>query len=139
MVAENDVGIVMLGSRGGSVHDAMQAGGHIRQRGLQTELFGDCESACPLMYLSGQEPRIARLPLHRLGFHQISARGKAIPLDSPIYETVGAFIEAMGVDSAFVLKAMRSTPPEEIHFPDYQSLCDANVGWFYGNCTQTHP
>lgn len=139
VVAANEIGFVMLGSRGGSVEDAMQAGGLIRRLGLATELYGDCESACPLLYFSGAEPRIQRLPLYRLGFHRISAGGAAIPLDHEIYEIVAAFIDAMGVNSDYILTAMRDTPPENMYYPPYQWLCDANAGWFYGNCTQPHP
>lgn len=139
VVAGHDIGIVMLGSRGGSVEDAMQAGGLIRQKGLGVELFGDCESACPLVYFGGAEPRVQRLPLHRLGFHQISAGGTAIPLDHVIYETVAAYIDALGVDSDYILTAMQDTPLENMYYPAYQWLCDANAGWFYGNCTQAYP
>lgn len=139
VLAENDIGLVMLGSRGGSVQDAMQAGGLIRQKELGVQLFGDCESACPLIYIAGNEPRIQNLPMHRLGFHQISVGGAAIPLDHEIYEVVAAYIDAMGVDSDYILTAMQDTPPQNMWHPPFQWLCDANVGWFYGNCTQPHP
>lgn len=138
-LARNDIRTVMLGSRGGSVLDAMQAGGLIRQEGLAVALYGDCESACPLVYVAGAAPRIQDLPLHRLGFHQISVGGAAIPLDHEIYEVVAAYIDAMGVNSDYILTAMQDTPPETMWHPPYQWLCDAGVAWFYGNCTQPHP
>ncbi len=141
VVAQNDVETVFLGSRGGSVADALDASTLIRERGFEVQLYGDCESACPFIYFGGQEPRIIyNLPVFRLGFHQISADGQAIPLDSPIYDEVGDFVTRMGVDADFVLSAMRSAAPSEMYFPDAQSLCDANaVAWIYGNCSQPFP
>jgi hypothetical protein len=127
VLEENEVTSVALGSRGGSVEDAMKAGGLIRQLGLKTWLDGDCESACPLIYFGGVEPRVMfGFPIYRLGFHQVSAGKNPIPLDSPIYETIGAYVAAMGVDADFVLSAMKSTPPDQLYFPDWGIYCDVN-------------
>ncbi len=131
-LSQNEIRAVSLGSRGGSVLDAMQAGGLIRARGLQTDLYGDCESACPLIFIGGRPPRdfVAPANIHRLGFHQLSSNGVALPLDSDIYETIGAYVKAMGVDDDFVLAAMRSAPPDDMSFPDLGALCAADViGW----------
>lgn len=141
VVSRNEIDIVYLGSRGGSVRDAMDASALIRARGFDTDLHGDCESACPLIYFGGREPRVMfNTARFRLGFHQISADGEAIPLDSPIYDAVGSFVAEMGVDPDFVLAAMRRATPDDMYFPDYQSLCDANaVAWVYGSCSQPFP
>lgn len=140
-VAKHDITGVNLGSRGGSVMDAMQAGGLIRALDMDVSLHADCESACPLVYFGGHDPRVVvALPPFRLGFHQVSANGVAIPLDSPIYETIGAYVQAMGVDEDFVLSAMRSAPPDDMFFPDFQSLCDANaIAWVRYHCSQSYP
>lgn len=127
VLGENEVTSVALGSRGGSVEDAMKAGGLIRHLGLKTWLDGDCESACPLVYFGGVEPRVMfGYPIYRLGFHQVSVGDEAIPLNSPIYETIGAYVAAMGVDSDFVVAAMKSAPPDDLYFPDWGIYCDVN-------------
>ena len=104
--------------------------------------IAETDDGRPVRFLLTQQSKIfviQRLPLHRLGFHQISAGGAAIPLDHEIYDVVAAFIDAMGVSSDHILTAMRDTPPRNMYYPPYQWLCDANAGWFYGNCTQPHP
>lgn len=71
---------VQLGSTGGSVHDALEAGRLIRARGLRTVLYTHCDSACLLVFLGGVE-RIAWASPARFGFHQFSVRGATLPLD----------------------------------------------------------
>jgi len=129
VLSKNEIRVINLGSRGGSVKDAMQAGELIRERGLITALYADCESACPLIFMAGVPPRILVSPkqFYRIGFHQISANGVAIPLDSPAYKIIGAYVKRMGVDDGFVLTAMRSVPPDGMYFPELATLCAAGV------------
>ncbi|MCB1349453.1 MAG: hypothetical protein KDK11_12740 [Maritimibacter sp.] len=128
IVANNPVDRVFVGSRGGSVLDAMKIGGLIRAREIEVGLSADCESACPLVFFAGKQPRIFDWKQGRsLGFHQVSAGGAAIPFDSEIYETIGAYVAAMGVDPEFVLAAMKSTPPDGMYFPPMATYCAAGI------------
>ena len=130
-----DVTEVTLGSGGGSVIDALIAGTLIRDRGLATTIYGNCYSACPLLYMGGSPRTIWAAP-YRLGFHQIYT-GNGVPLafDHPTYTLVSHYIREMGGDSVSVLAWMYSASPSEMFEPQPQELCDAVVAtWVQRLC-----
>ena len=109
--ANPDVKVVALGSRGGLVTEALRAGRYIRARGLDTTLWNDCYSACPLVFLSGVN-RVVSSPFPTFGFHQVSQKsGLAVSLDDPVYATISEYVNSMGVDSRYVLRSMWAAPP----------------------------
>ncbi len=101
---------VALGSNGGAVHEALLAGRYIRQRGLNTELWNNCRSACVLVFLGGAERRIDA-PYPALGFHQISLNGVAVSAADAAYLHVASYAEEMGVDSTALMRLMQLRPP----------------------------
>ncbi|WP_417679911.1 hypothetical protein [Roseibium sp.] len=118
---------VALGSDGGSVQDALNAGLEIRKRKLDTVLFGDCFSACPLVFLGGVK-RIVWSPYPKLGFHQVSERsGKAIALDDPLYDLIASYIHAMGADPTILLGYMFAAGPEQIFVPEILNYCEGGL------------
>ena len=126
---------VTLGSGGGSVVDALVAGTIIRSRGLNTALYGNCYSACPLVFMGGTHRTIWAAP-YRLGFHQIyTENGRPIAFDDELYQTVGHYIERMGGNQLSVLLWMYSASPSEMLEPQSQDLCDAIVAtWIQRTC-----
>lgn len=121
---------IALGSGGGSVRDAVLSGQLIRDLGLKTSLYGNCFSACPLVFMGGVDRTLWASP-HRLGFHQVAdPSGKAISLNDEVYDIIGAYISKMGGDSATVLSWMRSATPYEMFEPDVADLCDPGVATF---------
>ena len=121
---------VVLGSGGGSVRDAILSGKLIRDLGLETSLYGNCLSACPLVFMGGVDRRIWASP-HQLGFHQVAnSSGQAVPLNDPVYSIIGSYISEMGGDSTTVLSWMRSANPTEMFEPDVADLCDPGVTTF---------
>lgn len=135
---ENEVNRVLFGSRGGSVGEAVRTGKLIRQLGLATDLYATCASACPLAYLGGT-PRFINDWDFRLGFHQMAHDGAALPLDHEFYGLVRDYVTEMGADGDFVVTAMKSTRIDQMHYPAFQDMCDAEITWVRGNCTQPHP
>ncbi|MCE7027048.1 hypothetical protein [Jiella avicenniae] len=117
---------VVLGSAGGGVGDAVEAGRYIRARGLDTELYNDCRSACSLVFLGGVERRIWS-PYPQLGFHRISSDGVAIPDYSEIYDLVRAYADDLGADGSAVVAFMKTAGVREMHHPEMDELCAANV------------
>jgi hypothetical protein len=119
-----------LKSGGGSVRDALLAGYEIRRRGLSTTLYGNCFSACPLVFMGGVK-RILWASPHRLGFHQIYT-GEGIPLsaDDPVCDLAAKYMVAMGVDPQVVIPWMLSARPSEMFEPDVSSLCSSGVSTF---------
>ena len=107
---------ILLGSGGGSVYEALMAGRYLRQRGLNTELWNNCLSACVLVFLGGVERRI-NAPYPTLGFHQISVMGNAgrpvaVSSTDKAYADVAAYAIKMGVDAIALLRLMQLRPPE---------------------------
>ncbi|MBX9862412.1 MAG: hypothetical protein K2Y42_06625 [Hyphomicrobium sp.] len=125
---------VAMGSGGGSVRDAILAGMLIRRRGLETTLMADCYSACPLLFLGGVS-RTVWSPYRRLGFHQVSRNGQALPLDDDIYGVIRKYTENMGANGAFVLKSMQSAAPRDMSYPDVWDLCEPGITtWVQRGC-----
>jgi hypothetical protein len=129
---------IMFGSRGGGLLEAVKTARLIREKGYATDLYANCASACSLAYLGGSM-RIIDNWRFKLGFHQLAAGGEALPLDHALYREIEQFADDLGIDGGFVVDAMRSAAPHEMNWPEFQDLCDANVTWVRGNCTQPHP
>lgn len=125
--ANKGVKEVALGSDGGSVVDALKSGVEIRKRRLSTVLYGDCLSACPLVFFGGTK-RIVWSPHAKLGFHKIyTSDGLAIPKDDKLYELLRNYLRAMGIDQFTVMKYIFSAEPDEMFFPNVMNYCDGNV------------
>lgn len=125
---------VALGSGGGSVIDALMTGREIRTRGLDTTIYGNCFSACPLVFMGG-EARLLWASPSRLGFHQVSSDGKPVPLDDDIYSLISQYVNAMGVDTSLALTWMKSAPLEDMYEPSPLDLCISGVAtWIQRVC-----
>ncbi|NDW03565.1 hypothetical protein [Jiella pacifica] len=124
--ANPNVTRIVLGSAGGGVGDAVEAGRYIRARGLDTELYNDCRSACSLVFLGGVERRIWS-PYPQLGFHRISSNGLGIPDDSEVYDLVRDYADGLGADGAAILAFMKKAGVRQMHHPEMDELCAANV------------
>jgi hypothetical protein len=129
---------VALGSGGGHVYEALQAGDYIRSKGLSTILWNGCYSACPLVFVGGVQRSIMS-PYPDLGFHQIyTAGGEAIPLDSAPYRHIFLYLTRMDIDATYVVNQMWSAAPSEMTMVDGydDALCDANIAtWVQRGCT----
>lgn len=134
LAANTGVEVVALGSAGGLVDEALRAGVEIRRLRLETTLWNNCYSACPLVFLAGTN-RTIWSPYPELGFHQISRDGRAIPPDDPLYGLVGSYAFAMGTDGDTVLRLMMAAVPAKMELPDLQTLCDAKIAlWVQRAC-----
>ena len=136
--ANPGVEVVALGSGGGLVYEALKAGDFIRRKGLDTTLFNNCYSACPLVFMAGVQ-RQNWSPYSELGFHQIStAAGEPVPFDSLVYRDIFNYLTRMGIEPRFVLQKMWSAPPQGMTNMDGydDALCEANITtWIQRGCT----
>lgn len=136
--ANPSVEVVMLGSGGGYIYEAMKAGTYIRSKGLDTALFSNCYSACPLVFMAGVE-RQNWSPYPKLGFHQIyTPDGQAIPFDSQPYRQVFGYLTRMGIEPRYVLQKMWSAPPSSMTNVDGEDydLCRVNITtWIQRGCS----
>ena len=118
---------IILGSGGGNVAEAIEAGLLIRSLGLDTTLSSSCYSACPLVFLGGINRQIWS-PYPKLGFHQMSdSSGKAIKSSSPLYSAMENYASIMGANPDFVLASMLRASPSEMFEPEFEKLCQSKV------------
>lgn len=109
-----DVETISLGSGGGSVYEALKAGRYIRSLGLETTLWNNCYSACPLVFIGG-ETRTIWSPFPSLGLHQVYTINGAVPFDSEVYVDIYKYLDEMGVDSKFIVTNMWKAAPNKIN------------------------
>ncbi len=126
---------VVLGSGGGNVVEALQAGLLIRSRGLDTTLSSNCYSACPLVFLGGVN-RVIWSPYPLLGFHQMSdGEGNAVKPSHELYAAIEKYSAIMGADPNFLLASMLRASPAEMFEPDMNQLCEAKfTTWIQRIC-----
>lgn len=137
--ANPSVKTVALGSGGGYVYEAMEAGRFIRAKGLDTVLWNGCFSACPLVFMGGTS-RENWSPYSVLGFHQAySGNGQPAPKDSQVYKDIYQYLVSMDIEPKYVILKMWSAPPTEMALVepgDFDEPCSANVfTWVQRGCT----
>ena len=129
LAANPGVTDVALGSGGGNVGEAVRAGRAIRERRLRTQLTDQCYSACPLVFLGGSD-RYLWAGSDRLGFHQLSSQGVALPAEHEAYTIIRAYVSEMGADGEWVTAAMLAASPNEMNYVPTEGLCDVGVATF---------
>lgn len=131
-----NVETISLGSGGGSVYEALKAGRYIRSLGLETTLWNNCYSACPLVFIGGKT-RTIWSPYPSLGLHQIYTTDGAVPFTSQVYKDLYAYLEDMNVDSEFVITNMRKAAPNKMNtIPTDGNLCKTKIAtWVQRWCS----
>lgn len=136
--ANPEIRSVGLGSGGGYVYEALRAGAYIRSRGLETVLWNNCYSACPIVFMGGVQ-RSNWSPYPTLGFHQVyTSDGKAAPFDSQVYKDIYQYLVLMDIEPRYVIEKMWSAPPSDMAVIEGgdEAPCRANVyTWVQRGCT----
>ncbi|MBV9783338.1 MAG: DUF4339 domain-containing protein [Acidisphaera sp.] len=117
------IGRVRLESVGGAVGEARQIAAAIAARQLDTEVTGNCLSACTIAFLSGTHRWLHEGA--RLGFHSYRSLGmtpQAILLDETIERKA---FQAAGVPASFTDRIF-SVPPAGMWFPTRDELLAAH-------------
>jgi len=135
-----EVRIVSLGSGGGSVIDALQSGALIRDLGLETQLYGKCYSACPMVFVGGVERTIYWPSDAALGFHQMYTSDGPTPMTSEVYDLLRVYLDEMGVDADTFIGLMTRAGPEDMYEPDVGDLCKPRIAtWVQRTCNAESP
>jgi hypothetical protein len=130
-----EVETVAIGSGGGNVMEALEAGYLVRRLGLSTQLSGECASACPIFFLGGVNRSVMR-PYPRLGFHKVSIGRTAVPVNDPVYQVIGNYVQQMGANSAFFIAAMQNWEPNDMgYLTEDQACLSGVVTWYQGVIT----
>lgn len=112
---------VRLASEGGMIGIGIEVQTAIRARGLDTDVRGQCNSACTLAYLGGARRTAASGA--RFGFHGTEGAGPHALAAHLI--TRGMYLHA-GVPEAFVDRAL-AVPQSELWFPSMAELLHAGI------------
>lgn len=131
----NNIQTIALGSAGGSVTDALEAGRMIRALKLDTTLTANCYSACPLVFLGGVR-RTIWSPYPKIGFHRMYwSNGVAVAPGDDLYNEISNYAFQMDANARFVLASMFSAEPDDMFVPDENILCKNNVAtWVQRLC-----
>lgn len=128
---------IILGSGGGSVKEAIDAGRLIRRNQMTTTLSSYCYSACTLVFLGGSKRELWDPVNPQLGFHMVSRNGVAIPTSDPVYDLIKDYAREMGVDPQGVVYAMHQAAPDSFYYPEHEFNCDKSIAtWikWVGSC-----
>ena len=127
--------VVALGSEGGVVREALRGGIEIRRRGLDTTLWNNCYSACPLVFAGGVS-RTIWSPYPKLGFHSIHVSGEAVSADNAVYRLVSQYLVAMNIEALAPIQWMLSAPPSEMYLGEAEHLCETGFAtWIQRACS----
>ena len=122
-----DLRVVRLQSNGGNVIAGRSIGLFIGRQGLNTEVLGNCFSACTLAFVGGVKRHLG--PEGALGFHgyRIDSTNRVQTVDwRGVIAKDRVYLAVQGVDSAFVDRIFE-TPPEALWQPDRARLEAAGI------------
>ncbi|WP_127555434.1 hypothetical protein [Saccharospirillum alexandrii] len=126
---EDSVVHLRLQSRGGLVAEARGLVRLVNEFGLSTSAYGDCASACTLVFIAGQTRYLE--PDARLGFHRYAQKSPVMEFlmkQNPEEEQqrdLNLFRRA-NVDEAFLTRIME-TPHQSMWYPSVSELIRSGV------------
>ncbi len=121
---------VVLNSTGGIVPAGYRIAAMIKARKLDTLTTSNCASACTLAFAAGERRLLTKGA--RLGFHSETPVFNTEEGSSPDMltklskEHTSAYWRSAGVAEDFIARIF-ATPPEELWFPSYNELREANI------------
>ncbi len=106
--------LAILGSPGGYVVEALDSAQLLRGWDVNTELRGNCASACVTLFAGGRERSIAK---GTLGIHQSWTQNGLVSISGiqDSFSRMAGIYEAGGIDEGLVFEMMR-IPADEMHW-----------------------
>ena len=118
---------VTLSSVGGNIYEARGLAKLFHEKGLRTQVFDECSSACTTAFIGGIE-RLLK-PGARLGFHQyrIEANYTVLGANPKLEEEKDEALYLQAGVSADFVRHMHSAKPEAMWYPETSELIGAGV------------
>lgn len=123
-----DVRTIELWSPGGRLPEARRLADLLRARALDTLVIDSCASACTLVFMAGDQRKLAGDA--RLGFHSGSFPGIAEAQARLLQLADMQYLLQRGVPRDFIAR-IYDTPPEELWEPSHDELFRARVATGY--------
>lgn len=108
-----------LASPGGRVAEAERIVELVRERNAHTRAVGDCESACTLVFLAGQQRQL--MPGAQLGFHRASSGTYNRAFDEIANQQLAETYRRMKLPEEFIQQTLR-TPSHSMWYPKSEDL-----------------
>ncbi len=118
------VRLVQLNNTGGWIDEGDKVGQLVDARKLATYTARECDSACLIVFMAGEERYIGSSG--KLGFHEASIAGIGGEVAKDGTQTIREALARKGVPETFITRAL-STPASSIWYPTTQELLDAHV------------
>ncbi len=121
------VDTVVLESRGGRVYEARGVAKLVVERGLATQVFGECSSACTTAFIGGTLRIVG--PTARIGFHRYRLEAWMVRPDvKPEHELFRdlAFYRSRGVHTDRLRRALE-TDFGDMWYPEHAELLEIGV------------
>jgi hypothetical protein len=118
------VRMLQLNNVGGWIQEGAKVGALVEERKLATYTARECDSACLLIFMAGDERLLGSKG--RLGFHAASVAGVEGEVAKEGLEVMRASLERRGVPESFISRAL-ATPASSIWYPTTEELVAAHV------------
>lgn len=115
---------LVLDSSGGWIREAELIAKYVRERGLNTYVESECESACTYIFVAGLDR--AATPNARIGFHRPGQPGYGGAAPAKATQEMLAVYRQAGLSTAF-LERVRDTPPDSMWYPSHDELVSYGV------------
>lgn len=119
---DQEILIIAFGSGGGNVEEALRAAKFLRNRLSVVTLYGDCESACPLVFAGGSFRSFDPAKIFRLGFHKMTIDGVTLGKRHGYYAELSSELKKIGIDGEFFIDNMLAASPDKMHYPNKSEL-----------------
>ncbi len=116
--------VVLIDSAGGRLAEGERMAVLVRERELDTQAVGECDSAATVVFLAGRHRSVG--PRAHVGFHSPSAPEATFLLDLAMHFQLDLDMRAAGVSQLFVRRTLR-TPPEGMWYPTVAEMRAAGV------------
>ncbi|NNC47650.1 MAG: hypothetical protein HKO13_04365 [Sphingomonas sp.] len=116
--------ILEVNSLGGRTLIAERIAAIVARENLDVNVWGECNSACTLILLSGQQRSMSNGS--RVGFHRAALGEGTSTIDEDLNVELSALYRRAGLPGTFVQRAL-STPPGSMWYPEKVELFDAGV------------
>jgi hypothetical protein len=118
------VHLVQLNNTGGWIAEGEKLGALVEARKLATYTARECDSACLLVFMAGDDRYIGSRG--KLGFHEASRTGARGEAARDGTDAMRAALERKGVPDTFISRAF-STPASSMWYPTTTELLEAHV------------
>jgi hypothetical protein len=120
----NPFSILVLHSIGGRIEESIKIARFVASSDIETMVNSECSSACTLIFIAGKHQYLEGCAL--LGFHSAHIGWSSSEVSGVFDKYFFDAYQKFDIDEAFIKKVL-AVPSEDMWYPNYNELVDANV------------